>query len=183
MNNIKGQNIEDRPPHILDRDEFGHWEMDTVVGGKGKSSSCLLVLTERCSRTELIRKLPDKTSASVSYALDLLELEIGSDNFRKIFKTITCDNGVEFLDCESIQRSVNDGEKRTELFYCHPYCSFERGSNENTNKLIRRFIPKGCDISFYSDKYIQFVEDWVNNYPRRIFNYLSSLEYLKTVYQ
>ena len=63
-----------------------------------------------------------------------------------------------------------DIEKRTKVYYAHPYSSFERGSNENANKLIRRFIPKGADISSYSDEKIKYIENWINNYPRRIFN-------------
>ena len=67
--------------------------------------------------------------------------------------------------------------KRTKVYYCHPYNACERGSNENANKLIRRWIPKGSHISEFTDKYIKDVEDWINNYPRKLFNYLSSAEY------
>ena len=74
-----------------------------------------------------------------------------------------------------MQRSINKlEEKRTKIYYCHPYSSWERGSNENANRLIRRFIPKGADIGRFTHEMIKFIEDWINNYPRRIFDYKSS---------
>ena len=87
------------------------------------------------------------------------------------------DNGVEFLDMEGVERSItHPGEKRTIAYYCHPYCSFERGSNENQNKLIRRHIPKGTDITEYTDADVKEIEAWINNYPRNMFNGLSAAE-------
>ena len=67
---------------------------------------------------------------------------------------------------------------RTQVYYAHPYRSGERGSNENANRLIRRFIPKGIDITPISEEYIQKIEDWINNYPRAMFNYKSTNEIL-----
>lgn len=67
---------------------------------------------------------------------------------------------------------------RTQVYYAHPYRSGERGSNENANRLIRRFIPKGTDITPISEEYIQKIEDWINNYPRAMFNYKSANEIL-----
>lgn len=178
LHNVKGTSIEKRPHYINLRDEFGHWEMDTVVSGHGKGKSCLLVLTERMTRFELIRKIPDKSSASVVKAIDLIEKDIGTGMFRFIFKTITCDNGTEFLNFNLLESSVLCDEKRCDLYYCHPYSSFERGSNENCNKLIRRFVPKGCDISKYTDEYIMYVQNWINIYPRKLFDFLSSRDML-----
>ena len=71
----------------------------------------------------------------------------------------------------------NKTMKRTKVYYCHPYNACERGSNENANKLIRRWIPKGAHISDFTDQYIKDIEEWINNYPRKLFNYLSSKEY------
>ena len=71
--------------------------------------------------------------------------------------------------------------KRTKVYYCNPYNACERGSNENANKLIRRWIPKGSHISKFTDKYIQDLQDWINTYPRKIFDYLSSQEYKQLV--
>lgn len=72
--------------------------------------------------------------------------------------------------------TIRNKKKRTTVYYCHPYSSWERGSNENANRLIRRFIPKGTNIDSYSDEYIKWVENWLNNYPRKMFNYMTSNE-------
>jgi IS30 family transposase len=94
--------------------------------------------------------------------------------FSETFKTITCDNGCENLDFEGIENSVRNKRKRTKVYYAHPYSSWERGTNENINKMICRFIPKGIDISAFSVKQITQIQHWINNYPRRIFNGLSA---------
>lgn len=178
LNNTFCHSIEERDKSILKRDEYGHWEMDTVVSGR-KGKGVLLVLTERMTRQEQIHKINSKSQEDVVNCLNLIENKIGSEDFKKYYKTITCDNGTEFLDSVGIVSSINSSEKRTDLFYCHPFCSSERGSNENANRLIRRWIPKGSDISRYSDEYIKQVQDWLNNYPRKIFNGLSSNQYRK----
>ena len=172
-NNITGRSIEERSEKINNREEAGHWEMDLIVG-KGKC--CLLVFTERKTRKELIFKIPDKKQETIKKVLDMLEDTYG-ESFKDVFKSITSDNGVEFLDQEGIENShLNKGEKRTILYYAHPYSSWERGSNENANRLIRRFIPKGSNIDKYSDKEIKEIEDWINNYPRKIFCYKTANE-------
>ena len=149
--------------------------MDTVVSGTGKSKACLLVLSERATREELIYKIAGKSCEYVIKALDRLERKIGTKTFRENFKTITCDNGVEFLNFEGIEKSSrNKRTKRTKVYYCHPYCSSERGTNENQNKLIRRFIPKGANIDDYTDEQIIYIQNWINNYPRKIFDGKSS---------
>lgn len=165
-----------RPGHIDSRKEFGHWEMDCVVSGKEKGSEALLVLTERKTRYEIIYKIPDQTSASVVSKLDKLERYYGSRNFRNRFKTITCDNGSEFMDAVGIERSVITKKSRTTLYYAHPYCSSERGSNENANSIIRRFIPKGSAIRDISVMKIKDIQNWMNSYPRRILGGQSSGE-------
>ena len=171
-NNRKGASIEQRPEAAEYREEYGHWEMDCVVSGKGKAA--LLVLTERKTRKELIRKMADKTQQSVRKALDRIEREYGK-HFKEVFKTITVDNGSEFLNSTDLECSVRrPGIQRTCIYYAHPYSAWERGSNENANKLIRRFIPKGTNISKLTHKDIQRIEHWMNNYPRRIHGYKSA---------
>ena len=120
-NNTRGRSIEERPFELTER-IYGNWEMDTVVGRQG-SKSALLVLTERLSRFEIIMKLKDRTQKSVISALDKLEKEY-KDKFSLIFKSITVDNGVEFLDMAGLEKSVYDKlSKRTTIYYAHPYCS------------------------------------------------------------
>jgi IS30 family transposase len=145
--------------------------MDTVKG-KRVTKRMLLVLTERLTRNEIKLPLADGTTESVVRALDMLERRYGT-TFRKIFKTITVDNGSEFADCAGMERSISGGQ-RTKLYYCHPYSSWERGSNENQNKLIRRWIPKGTPIENYSDENLRRIETWLNDYPRAIFGGLSA---------
>lgn len=174
--NLKGTSIEERPVHIEKREEYGHWEMDCVVGKRGGGGATLLVLTERVTRQEIIRKMPNRTQESVKQVLNQLERKYAK-RFLDIFKTITVDNGTEFLDSKALETSVIDPkQKRFKLYYAHPYSSWERGSNENANKLIRRFIPKGTDIGKLNHKDIQMIEHWMNNYPRRILSYRTPKE-------
>lgn len=176
-----GDSIEKRPDEIDQREEFGHWEMDSVIGKKGVSKNTLLVLTERKTRDEIIFKLPDHTDEAVVAALDKLERRYGADMFKQIFKTITVDNGSEFADVNGLERSIlNEGEKRTHLYYCHPYSSWERGTNEVTNKMVRRKVPKGTNFDDKTDEEIKEIEDWINGYPRKIHGYHSAGELFET---
>ncbi len=181
LNHRRGKTIDQRPKALKSRDTFGHWEMDTVVSGQGKSRECLLVLTERKTRLEIVRRMIDKRSASTVAVLNDFEYRLGLDGFRSTFKTITTDNGVEFLDSDGIEKSVS-GKRRTDNYYCHLYCSCERGSNENQNRLIRRWIPKGADISAYTDQQIRDVQNWCNDYPRKMFGGMSAREMLAREY-
>lgn len=167
---LAGESIEKRPEEILKREEFGHWEMDTVKGKK-RSKRSLLVLSERKTRKEIIVKLRSHTADAVVEAVDNLEREWGSQ-FSKIFRSITVDNGKEFSNCKGLELSAFDkSKKRTKLYYCHPYSSWERGTNEVQNKLIRRHIPKGTDFDEYPIEEITRIEAWINNYPRHMFGF------------
>lgn len=180
-----GESIENRPSDIDSREQFGHWEMDTVRGRQGITKSCLLVLTERKTRKEIIRQLPDGKTSSVVAELNRIEASCGS-HFSNIFKTITVDNGVEFSDVSGLEygnatdkaakktEKEEKSKKRVHLYYCHPYSSYERGSNENQNRMIRRLIPKGSDIDDYTPEQIERVESWLNTYPRRMFSFETS---------
>ena len=171
-NNTKGTSISERSEEIETRGEVGNWEMDTVVGKQG-TKTVLMVLSERAQRKELIYKIASKSQVCVVKVLDKLERKMGK-LFTETFRTITCDNGCENLDFEGIERSVRNKRKRTKVYYAHPYSSWERGTNENINKMIRRFIPKGVDISTFSCKQVMQIQHWINNYPRRIFDGLSA---------
>lgn len=179
LHNRKGRSIEERPKSVLDREDYGHWEMDTVVSAQNTGLSCLLVLSERMSREEIIMKIRNKKSCTVVRALNKLEKQYGSKAFREKFKTITCDNGVEFLDAKGIEKSIFTKQPRTTVYYCHPYSSYERGTNENINRMIRRFFPKGTNFDDVTPAQVSFVQDWINNYPRKIFGGLSSNLYRK----
>ena len=175
----RGNSIERRPDAANSRNEYGHWEMDTVYSGQCvKDKSALLVLTERKTLDEYFFLMPDRTLNSTISALDELEKKLGYDTFRKKFKTITVDNGVEFGDSSLIERRCTDNAfKRTEVFFCHPYASYERGQNENQNRFVRRWVKKGGSLNAYTlEEWIQ-IAGWVNDYPRRKFNGMSTNEY------
>ena len=173
--------IEKRPKEIQDRSTFGHWELDTVVGTQLKGKT-ILSFTERMTRMQLILVSKDKSSASTVNVINNIERKIGTRNFRKIFKSFTCDNGTEFANTNGMEFSPS-GKQRTTVYYCHPYCSSERGSNENQNGFIRRFLPKGTAISRYTPGEIRDIQDFINNYPRGIFDYKSSASLFETELQ
>lgn len=168
----RGTSIELRPKEIGNRNTFGHWEMDCVCG---TNKTSLLTFPERLTRKEIIFKIPNKKTITIISCLNKLEHRFGK-KFKLIFKSITVDNGVEFSDFQGMEKSIYGKQKRTSFYYCHPYCSSERGTNERLNREIRRLIPKGSNLSKYSDKEIQQVEDWVNSYPRQVLGFATSAE-------
>lgn len=169
----KGETIERRPEEVQQRLEIGHWEMDSIVGCRG-SKAALLVLTERLTRKGIVIRVPDHTAASVVRALNRLERRMGRKRFNKMFKSITVDNGCEFQDCEGMESSLRAKLPRTKIYYCHPYSSYERGSNENMNRIIRRFFPKGTNFDLVSEEEVAAAELWMNNYPRKLLDWKSA---------
>ena len=159
---ILGKSIDLRPDHINDRSEFGHWEIDTVIGVKDLNEPVLLTLTERLTRYELIIKIDGKTEQAVSKALKPL---MHTEHAEEIFKSITSDNGSEFATLTEAVSTI------AEVYFTHPYSSWERGTNENHNGMIRRFIPKGTRISSVRSKQIRDINIWMNKYPRKILGY------------
>ena len=170
------KSIEFRPVEANTREEYGHWEGDLIIG-KREQSSALFTLTERKTREEIIVKIPGKKAEYVVAALDKIERKFKNE-FKKKFKSITFDNGSEFRDYKGLEKSYDKRKKskRVSVFYAHPYRSGERGSNENNNRLVRRFLPKGTDMTPISDEYIQWIEDWINNLLRPMFGFKSSLQ-------
>lgn len=177
---ILGTSIEDRPSIVEERTEIGHWEIDTVVGKRSGCGEVLLTLTERVSRYEHIIKIEGKTSEAVTKGLSELKSEYG-DKFNEVFKTITSDNGTEFSDLMSLE------ETGCKIYFSHPYSSGERGTNENHNGIIRRFVPKGENMEDFSHEFLGHVQEWMNTLPRRILGYLTPEEvfenYLDGIYK
>ena len=161
---ILGQSIELRPAEVENRQEFGHWEIDTVIG-KRSNDQVLLTLTERRTRQELIIPLTRKDSASVQVGLEELKERFGLQ-FPQIFRSITADNGSEFSALAALVEPWNSS-----VYFAHPYSSWERGTNERHNGLIRRFIPKGKPISEVAPTTIRRIQDWCNQLPRKILGY------------
>jgi len=170
LNNTKGKSISERPESVEKREEEGHWEIDLVIGKQG-TKPVILTLVERVSRKSVYILLKDKTQKEVIAALKRISKRESGD-FSQVFKTITSDNGSEFLDSAGIKEAINCDE----VYYAHPYSSWERGSNENGNRMLRRFIPKGTDLNDLTEEELQGYEDWINNYPRRLLKYKTANE-------
>lgn len=167
------KSIDHRPEEANERTAYGHWEGDCVVGKREGRGPVLLTLTERMTREIIILKLKYQTGEEVKKAFNRLERKLGK-RFKSKFKTITFDNGSEFLDYKGIEGSCLSQTTRTNVYYAHPYSSWQRGSNENNNRMIRRWIPKGTDIGAIKLSYIKHIEKWINDYPREIFGYKST---------
>lgn len=171
---ILGKSIEERPDDVNQRVEFGHWEIDTVIGSKNKEEPVLLTLTERLTRYEIIIKIGGKNDKAVYQAMsELADLPKAA----KLFKTITADNGSEFTSLDACMKEISD------VYFTHPYSSWERGTNEHHNGIIRRFIPKGSLLSKIGDRTLLRVSRWMNNLPRKILNYQTPVQRFNHYYE
>ncbi len=169
----KGTSIDERPFLPDDRSLFGHWEGDLVLGTNEKDTGALFTLLERKTRKQIIIPIKNKTSKQVYMAVNKLEKQYGN-LFPSVFKSITFDNGSEFSRYKDIERKPNSKSPRTKVYFAHPYSSWERGSNENGNRLIRRFIKKGTRISSYSNSFFEHISKLINSKSRKVLNYLSA---------
>jgi IS30 family transposase len=166
---IKDQvNISQRPKHIENRKEIGHWEGDLVIGKAQKSAIGTIV--ERKSRYTLIIPVKDRTTKSVTraFAKELNQFD------NQLTKTMTYDNGTEMADHKWL--SSNTGIK---VYFANPYASWERGTNENTNGLIRRFLPKKTDFKIINNKQLKMIQYKLNNRPRKVLGFKTPLEVLE----
>lgn len=164
--------IGERPTFINQRTEPGHWEMD-LIAGKAKTQPVILTLYERFTREFLLFKLPNRKAATIRAAIDRIERT--TPDFRQRFKTITTDNGPEFLEYEKLRRSIRGGV-RFQVYYCHPYSAWEKGGNECYNRIVRRWFPKGTDFSHVTKKEIAALQDWMNGYPRKVLGWKTPKE-------
>lgn len=147
--------IAERPAVVESRSRLGDWEADTIIGREKKGG--VLSLVERRSRFCLLQKVPTKSSDTVAEAVCTKLLPFKD----KVF-TITSDNGPEFMHHQRIAHNLNAG-----YFFADPYSSWQRGTVENTNGLVRQYFPKKTDFRAVSDSDIQFVNDRLNNRPRK----------------
>lgn len=146
---------DERPAIVASRGRIGDWEGDTVMGKGGKSA--LLTMVERKTLYTVIIRLTGKQSAPLAKAA----IE-GMEALKAKILTITLDNGLEFAGHEVIAQGLG-----ADIYFAHPYASWERGINENTNGLIRQYFPKGTDFNEVSDEQIKQVMDRLNNRPRK----------------
>jgi len=148
--------IDRRPTEVETRERIGDWEADTIVG-KGHRMA-LVTLVDRKTRFTLIKKVERYTAPLVKQAM----IDLLSVYDREKILTITCDNGKEFSQHEAVAETL-----KTKVYFAHPYSSWERGTNENTNGLIRQFFPKGSSFESITDEDVSFVMDNLNNRPRK----------------
>lgn len=171
----KGTSIDERPFKPEDRNEFGHWEGDTIVGSRTISNSgAIFTLVERKTRFQITIKCYVRKALTIYKAVKKIKIkypELKDYKLKDIFKSITFDNGVEFSKWQDIEKYLG-----TKCYFAHPYSSCERGSNENGNKLLRLFLPKSCNINEYKDDYVMNANELINTKIRKILGYKSSLE-------
>ena len=172
-NNKLSYSIELRPNDINNRESFGNWELDTVISTTKGTHRCLLTLTERKTRYEIIGILEAKTKEEVIYKFKKIK-EYLKQNIKLIINSLTTDNGGEFAGFLEIIEITG-----AKFYFCHPYASCEKGTNEKHNSIIRYFIPKSTLIENYSVTEINNICHWMNNYPRKILNYFTPQEVLE----
>lgn len=153
------RSIEERPAHVEERKEFGHWEIDLVVGRMGTRPS-LLTITERSTRIIIIVRLRHRSQKAVVAALRKLM----RDGAMGLVLSLTCDNGAEFLDQKALERALCGAM----VYYAHPYSAYERGSNENANRIVRRFYPKGTHFGDLSGADVRWLQMRINAIHRDV---------------
>lgn len=162
---LKGRkSIHDRPESVNDRNEIGHWEGDLMEGKR--STGYFLTLAERVSRFLIANKVDTKTSTVVS-KLTCKKL----DKIKDRINSITYDNGNEFYDFLRVEKGLN-----TTVYFADPYSSWQRGTNEQLNGMLRRYFPKGTDFRTVTSRQLKAAVDKINNRPRKILNYRTPAE-------
>lgn len=167
---ILGKSIDERPEEVMDRLTCGHWEIDTVVGHRKGKESVVLTIVEKATDFYLAIKIPGRDADSVMTAMEVLREEYGDEHFAEIFKTITADNGNEFDRLSELEKYGVD------IYFAHPYSSWERGQNERHNRIFRRYVPKGVSIENYSADQILSFADEMNALPRKLLGYCTPEE-------
>ena len=171
----KEKSIHNRPEEIDQNIEFGHWELDCVEGKKD-SKKTYMTLLERITMKYIVLEMKEHTNKCVKEAIDKLEKQYG-EKFKEIFKSMTTDNGHEFLNYDNIEISIlNKGKRRTVVYYADPYSSWQKGMNENCNGILRRFIPKGTDLNKISPEKLESILKKINGKPRKILGFVSADE-------
>ena len=162
-----GKTIRKRDRSVYKRQEFGHWEADTVVSGRGKSKACFATLAERKTRYYIAIKMPNRNADTMAKALISALSELPSE----AVKTITCDRGTEFANWQTIENELN-----CSVYFADPYCAWQKGTNENLNGLLREFYPKGRNLSRVSPSTLKKNLALINARPKKVLNYNNPLD-------
>lgn len=168
-----GKSIDLRPAEVAQRIQFGHWESDTVLGKKKKGEPATFTIVERLTDFYLTILIPEKTSDGVAMAMQRLYSTFG-DHFSQIFRTITTDNGSEFAAFSQMEAYG------TQVYFAHPYSSWERPVNERSNRILRRFMPKGKSMNSYTEEQVLMFSDEINALPRKCLGYRTPEELFET---
>ena len=162
---IKNRRFIDERPHIVDeKNRIGDWEIDTIIGKQQKQA--VISIVERFSKKTILRKVQRKTANDVASAtIEGLKMHLGS------VLSITADNGSEFAFHEKISQELN-----TDFYFAHPYSSWERGLNENTNGLVRQYLKKGSCFARVNNSDLEVISDHLNNRPRKSLGYATPNE-------
>lgn len=175
-----GKSIDLRPAEIAKRTTFGHWESDTVLGKKAKGEPATFSIVERLTGHYLTFKIGEKNTAGVATAMEQLHRMFG-EQFSKVFRSITTDNGSEFAEFSRFE------QLGCEVYFAHPYSAWERPVNERSNRLLRKFMPKGVSMKGFSHEDILMFSDELNATPRRRLGYRTPEElfenYLDQIYR
>ncbi len=162
-----GTSISKRPTEVKSRKTFGHWELDTMVSSRGKSKGCFATFVERKSRLYVALKIPDRTAESMEMAIQQLYHALPDG----AFMTGTTDRGKEFACYRSIEESLG-----LPLFFADPYSSWQRGSNENSNGLLREFYPKKTNLALVNDRELFQNLLLINSRPRKCLDWKSPIQ-------
>lgn len=162
-----GTPISERPSDVKTRDTFGHWELDSMVSSRGESKGCLATFVERKSRLYTALKTPDRTAASMQTAITTLYNTLP----KGAFKTGTTDRGKEFACCTSIKAQLG-----LTLYFADAYSSWQRGSNENSNGLLREFYPKKTDLASVRQEDLTHNLFLINSRPRKCLGWKSPIQ-------
>lgn len=159
-----GRSIDDRPAIVTSKTEFGHWEIDTVVGKRAGKEAVVLTMVEKMTHNFIALKINAKNAASVKEGMQQLH-DLYGTKFAQVFKTITADNGSEFSDLAS------EEHYGTRIYFAHPYSSWERPQNERHNRIFRSYLPKKHSVNHYSAEQILWFADQINSIPRKSLGY------------
>lgn len=162
-----GKTIKQRPKEVRKRITVGHWELDTVVSSRGKSKACLSTFVERKTRLPKIRVMPNRKAITFNEHFKIALNEFES----KFLKTLTVDRGKEFAGYVDLESDL-----KVNVYFADHYSSWQRGTNENTNGLIREFFSKKFDFSTITQKEVDIVKCYLNNRPRKCLGYKTPLE-------
>ena len=162
-----GKSIKDRPKEVRKRETIGHWELDTVVSSRGKSKACLSTFVERRSRYLIAQVMENRKYLTFNKHCFIAFKEIP----RNLIKTFTVDRGKEFAGYNDIENTLN-----IDVYFADAYSSWQRGTNENTNGLIREFYPKKFDFATIKQSQLDFIVDLINNRPRKCLNFKTPAE-------